>query len=175
MIANLARAIDFVKFGEAKNGLLLTFTSAWMLASANVALSDAAAKSEVLQISLTFGGPLLAISAALALISFLPQVDLAKLRGTSEPNPQPNYLFFEHLSCIPADGLPVRFAARYITSDKANLNEAYHEDLGCQISANSKIASRKFRLFRWGLRFLAAALFIYAVGAARLAVLSWCG
>lgn len=36
LTATLARVIDFVKFAEAKNAALLTFSSAWTLATINI-------------------------------------------------------------------------------------------------------------------------------------------
>lgn len=169
MVANLARAIDFVKFGEAKNAALLTFTSAWILASANVAVG-AAADVVVVRVALILGVPFIALAAFLALISFLPRTDLNALRRVPKINPRPNYLFFGDLSQLPADRCHWRFHERFLTPGENRLNDAYFDDLGCQIIINSKVAATKFLLFTWGVRSLIVGLTVYTIAAVILVV-----
>lgn len=168
MIASLARAIDFVKFGETKNAALLTFTSAWILASANVAVGEVAQNHASVRIALAIGGLLLVAGAFLALISFLPRTDLQKLKGKWHANPRTNYLFFGHLSAIKSDDLHAKLAGLYLSPGRAGLNDQYLDDLGCQIIVNAKIAATKFTLFTWGVRLTIAALLVYAVTAVQL-------
>lgn len=165
MLASLARTIDFVKFGEAKNAALLTFTSAWILASANVAIGEVAQDHFAVRIGLQFGVPLLGFAAFLALVSFLPRTDLKALKGHWNPNPKNNYLYFGHLGDFASDELHLRLASRFLTIGQSGLNQDYLDDLGCQIVVNAKIASTKFMLFGWGVRITILALFIYAVAA----------
>lgn len=172
MTANLSRTIDFVKFGEAKNAALLTFASAWILASANVAVGKAGDVGEV-RMALILGVPLIAIAAFLALISFLPRTDLNALRRAPKTNPRPNYLYFGDLSQLPADRCHQRFRDRFLSDGK--LNDDYFDDLGCQIIVNAKVAAQKFFLFRWGVRSLILGLLIYAVAAAVLVISRWLG
>lgn len=172
MIANLARAIDFVKFGEAKNAALLTFASAWLLASANVAVGEAGVATEV-RLALILGVPFIAVAAFLALISFLPRTDLNALRRAPKTNPRRNYLYFGDLSQLPADNCHQRFSDRFLSAGEGRLNEAYFDDLGCQIIVNSKVAAQKFLLFTWGVRSLILGLGVYAVAAVILVMSRW--
>lgn len=170
MLASLARTIDFVKFGEAKNAALLTFASAWVLASANVAVGEIARDDRAVRTALVFGTPLLAVAAFLALLSFLPRTDLQKLKGKWRTNPPTNYLFFGHLSVLGSDHLHAKLVDRYLSAGHSTLNETYLDDLGCQIIVNAKIAATKFLLFTWGVRATICALVIYAATAATVVV-----
>lgn len=170
MAASLSRTIDFVKFGETKNAALLTFASAWILASANVATGDMAQAHATVRGGLMLGVPLLGIAAFLALVSFLPRTDLKALKGHRNPNPKTNYLYFDHLSQLAADDFHTRLAARYLAPGGTGPNPDYLDDLGCQIVVNAKIASLKFKLFRWGVRFTVMGLAVYAVAAVLVAL-----
>lgn len=166
MLACLARAIDFVKFGEAKNAALLTFTSAWILGSANVAVGDVPDAHPFVRPVLMIGALLLVIGAFCALVSFLPRTDLQKLKGRWHANPPTNHLFFGHLAVLKSDDLHTRFADLYLSAGRTGLNERYLDDLGCQIVVNAKIAATKFLLFTIGVRATIAALAVYALAAA---------
>lgn len=168
MTSCLSRTIDFVKFGEAKNAALLTFTSAWILASANVAFGDVAQAHPGVRTALMIGAPFLVVGALLALVSFLPRTDLQKLKGKWNRNPATNHLYFGHLGRLRSDDLHTRLGGLYLTSDAAGLNARYLDDLGCQIVVNAKIAATKFALFTWGVRATVVALVIYAVAAGGL-------
>lgn len=172
MLASLARAIDFVKFGEAKNAALLTFTSAWILGSANVAVGDVTDVHPIVRPVLMIGVLLLVTGAFCALASFLPRTDLQKLKGKWHANPRTNHLFFGHLAVLKSDDLHTRFAELYLSAGRTGLNAQYLDDLGCQIVVNSKIAATKFLLFTLGVRATIAALLVYALAAVGVVVLS---
>lgn len=167
LIANLSRAIDFVKFGEAKNAALLTFASAWILASVNLAMNPVARAVPQILWGLIYGAPFLFAAAFLAMFSFLPRVDLSKLKGRSSDDP-PNLLFFGDLGALPAQEGFSRLAERYRAVGGARIGEAYFSDLGCQIVVNSRIASGKYKMFRWGVDALLIGLGVYALNAAFL-------
>lgn len=170
MIASLARVIDFVKFGEAKNAALLTFTSAWILASINVAAGELSDTYAAAPVALAVGMSLLVVGAFLALLSFLPRTDLQKLKGNWHANPRTNYLYFGHLSTLKSDDLHSKLAQLYLSPGRTSLNEQYLDDLGCQIIVNAKIAATKFTLFTWGVRATVAALGVYVCAAVGLAI-----
>jgi len=174
LVANLGRTIDFVKFGEAKNAALLTFASAWILASGAMAAGEAARACWEVRLALTLGAPCFVLAAFLAWWSFLPKTVLSTLRGRHEPNPRNSYLFFGDLASLPADGLPARLAHHFL-GPEGGLSQAYLEDIGCQIVVNAKIAARKFSLFRWGVIFLGLGLAVYALTAALLVQSRWMG
>ncbi len=162
LLANLARAIDFVKFGEAKNAALLTFASAWILASASTVLNPEARAVPQILWGLIWGAPCLAAAAFRAGLSFLPR---DSLKGFKDSDPhEGNLLFFGDLAELkPREGYR-RIAERYQV-DGDGLSDAYLCDLGCQIVVNSQVARWKFGLFRRGVRALLLGLSIYAVNA----------
>lgn len=167
LLTNLTRAIDFVKFGEAKNAALLTFASAWLLASANLVMNPAARAVPQVLWGVIWGAPFLGLAAFLAVLSFLPR-DSLKSFLRKDPDPT-NLLFFGHLRALePKKGFQ-SIAARYLDiTGRGELAEAYLCDLGCQIVVNSKIASWKFGLFRKGVFALLLGLLIYFVHAVLL-------
>jgi len=101
MLANLARAIDFVKFGEAKNAALLTFASAWILAAATLAMNPIARALPQILWGLIFGVPCFVIAASLAMMSFLPQIDPDRITGDKQGDRQ----IFSSLAISPKGSL----------------------------------------------------------------------
>lgn len=172
MLANLARAVDFVKFGEAKNAALLTFASAWILAAATLAMNPTARTLPQILWGLIFGVPWFIIAAGLAMVSFLPQIDPDRITG-DKPGGSPNLLFFGHL----AEGEPketfARLVGRYVGKASGELTDAYFTDLGCQIALNSRVAHRKYKLFLLGLDALVIGLGVCALNAALLVADLW--
>ena len=160
LLTNLTRAIDFVKFGEAKNAALLTFASAWLLASANLVMNPAARAVPQILWGVIGGAPFLGVAAFFAVLSFLPR-DSLKSFVRKDPDPT-NLMFFGHLGVLaPKEGFQ-HIADRYLDrTGRGELTEAYLCDLGCQIVVNSKIASWKFGLFRKGVFALLLGLLIY--------------
>lgn len=169
MIANLSRAIDFVKFGEAKNAALLTFASAWVLGSATLAINPSAREVPQILWGLIFGAPCFVVAALLATISFLPRIDLDILLG-EKPGGERNLLFFGHLSETPPKDLYGALARRYVTAGAETLKDAYFVDLGCQIAVNSKVAKRKYKLFLWAVNALLLGFAIYIFNAGSIVV-----
>lgn len=167
LLTNLTRAIDFVKFGEAKNAALLTFASAWLLASANLVMNPAARAIPQILWGVIYGAPFLGIAAFLAVLSFLPR-DSLKSFLRKDPDPT-NLMFFGHLGALePKEGFQ-HIADRYLDrTGRGELTEAYLCDLGCQIVVNSKIASWKFGLFRKGVFALLLGLLSYFFNAVLL-------
>lgn len=167
LLTNLTRAIDFVKFGEAKNAALLTFASAWLLASANLVMNPAARAIPQVLWGVVFGAPFLGLAAFVAILSFLPR-DSLKSFLRKDPD-LTNLVFFGHLGTLePKEGFQ-HIADRYLDgTSRGVLTEAYLCDLGCQIVVNSKIASWKFSSFRRGVLALLLGLLIYFFSAVHL-------
>ncbi|KLU22128.1 hypothetical protein EOS_32240 [Caballeronia mineralivorans PML1(12)] len=87
MSANLSRAIDFVKFAETKNGALLTFCSAWIIALTGLLHTDtplppSAADGAKLAL------PFFAIAALLAVLSFIPITSIVPFRACGSKGQQ---------------------------------------------------------------------------------------
>lgn len=161
LTANLARAVDFVKFAEAKNAALLTFASGWLLASATVALNTTAQACPEIRLGLSIGAPCLALAAITALSSFLPRINLrALMRSRAETT---NLLFFGDIARLDAAQASEAMRTRYLASlpTGRRLSDDYFADLGCQIAINSQIAARKYGQFNWAAGWLFVGLGVY--------------
>jgi hypothetical protein len=105
---SLSRVIDFLKFAEAKNAALLTFSSAWTGATVNFLLGTRplpVGMSQALSISLC----LFVAAALVAIGSFLPRRKLEIFHRDS--NQEKNLLFYGHIATFEVGayrGLPTR-------------------------------------------------------------------
>jgi hypothetical protein len=80
LIANLQRALDFLKFAEAKNAALLALSSAWFVATINLESSTKPIPG-ALAVSVVFAIFCSLCSALLASLSFLPRLHLPGFLG----------------------------------------------------------------------------------------------
>ncbi len=158
---NLQRTIDFLKFAEAKNAALLAICSAWILAIINLACTDKQIPEHLkflLPIILIFS----LIAAMVAIISFLPRLNLPKFLGGKHAGPHTkNFLYFGDIASIPVRTLEKDILTRYMPQNEVATADYLH-DLVVQISAISDITNKKMLLFRWGISFilLSAALLL---------------
>ena len=153
LTANLQRALDFLKFAEAKNAALLALASAWIGATLNFEYSGKA-----LPIGFTICIPIALLCALcagiLAMVSLLPCLHLPSFLGGKRAGPHPpNLLYFGDISTLPIKTLEQDMPARYLSTGQAYRDEYIH-DLTVQLSVNSEITMRKMRLFNWGMRFI---------------------
>ncbi|WP_321900033.1 Pycsar system effector family protein [Paraburkholderia heleia] len=156
MTANLARVVDFVKFAEAKNAALLTFCSAWILASMNLLSSDKPAPLFVVS-GLKLALPFFAIAACMAIGSFIPRLST---RGVLKSKlPGHNMLYFGDIAQTSIDSFQREAKERYMPQGASSITEKYIDDLSMQIVVNSRIAARKMQLFNYGAYTLLLALF----------------
>ena len=162
----LARVLDLLKFGETKNGALLAFSSAWILAVIGL-LSRAAYLPKLIAVSLLLSIPLLAASALLALWSLLPKLTIARFHR--DPAQPPSMLFFGDIATFDTAAYAARVKERYAEADNIV------NDLAIQVSVNSKIARRKFKLFNVGAAFALVALIMLGAVAAIDAITLLCG
>lgn len=146
--ANLARAVDIVRFAETKNAALLTFCSAWIIASVNM-LKGSNLSHEYI-VALTVALMLFAIAAMLSVWSIAPRV-MHRVKGNSPERPR-NLLFFGDIAPLEIADFKAQFAARYLPAEGQSVSQAYIDDLMTQIAINSKIAERKMRFFHWSSR-----------------------
>lgn len=148
MTASLARVIDLVKFAEAKNAGLLAFTSAWVVAIANIMTKDNG-PPPLFAWALPISGSIFLICAGLALWSILPQVKPGKLfQEEDDAEGEANLLFFGDISAEAIKDFPARAQRRYLPQAECSTTPAYLADLALQIQVNSKIANRKYKLFQ---------------------------
>jgi hypothetical protein len=165
---NLQRALDFLKFAEAKNAALLALASAWMGATLNLECDG-----KVLPRGFTISIPIALIFAlcagVLAMTSFLPRLHLPSFLGGKRAGPHPaNFLYFGDISTLPVKALEQGMAARYLSTGQGYKDEYIH-DLTVQLSVNSEITMRKMRLFNWGMRLILAGGVVLLLPSLRLA------
>jgi hypothetical protein len=141
----LSRSIDMLKFGEAKNAALITFSSAWLVAMFNLSYRAEPLPDKV-HFAFMWSSPFVVISLIVSFWSIVPQLNPKKFvpGKRARANLRPNLLFYRHAG----DVAPLRFARelqiRYISSGIGIYTDDYLNDLGAQVAINGKIASRKF-------------------------------
>jgi hypothetical protein len=169
--ANLGRAIDWVKYGDAKNAALLAFVSAWIAGIGNLLLAAEEKKTAALVVLLLFVCELLfLIGAVYAISALLPRTDpknfLRRLGGATQKriagppveDPKPNLLFFGHIRTLEPDAFRAAISRRYRPRRGQVTTEDYLTDMSAQTVVNSRIAQRKFDLFNRGVLFVYFAL-----------------
>ncbi len=162
LVADLQRAIDYLRFAEAKNAALVVLGSGWFVAGLNLECSGKAIPSPFL-----YSVPLMMAfafcSALISLFSFLPRLKLATFLGGRRAGPHsPNLLYFGDIAAVPIKVLHSQFRSRYYPSN-ADLRDEYIEDLVVQISVNSDIAVRKMKLFSFGVGLIFVAALILLI------------
>lgn len=145
MSANHGRMIDFVKFAEAKNAALLTFSSVWIGAIINLLKSPD---------DLPFGYkyafeaalPLLAVAAVMCLKSLLPRF-LDKVYKREDD--VVNLLYFGDITKGGVKDYPDMAQKEYMPLEGESVTPTYLRDLAVQTAIQAAIAHRKFRIFHW--------------------------
>jgi len=140
LVASLARAIDFVKFAEAKNAALLAFASAWSLGVTTVINSPNPPKDMIAAMGVARG--LFLLSILITVWSFIPKVRPEDFDRRVLPK---NLLFFGHVAKIEIKDLKAAVLSRYVKDGV--LTDDYLDDLSAQVGINSRIASKKYWLF----------------------------
>lgn len=165
LTANLQRAIDFLKFAEAKNAALLTISSAWVIAIITLIASGKLLPGG-LNTAVYFVLLLAICSGMLAMISFLPRTNLSWFLGGKKSGPHANnLLYYGDISTLPLKTFEQDIRERYFPTEKQDLRNDYIHDLIVQISVNSQITIRKLKLFRYGITliFFAALILLMPV------------
>jgi hypothetical protein len=162
LTANLQRAIDFVKFAEAKNAALLALSSAWVLATVNLECSGKSILVE-LRTSIVLALACSLCAAIIAMTSFFPRLHLPGFLGGKKAGPHPpNLLYFGDISSLPIRTLKADLHNRYFPSGNPYSDDYIH-DLIVQIGVNSQIAKRKMRFFSWGVTFILIAGIVFFI------------
>ncbi len=171
LTANLQRALDFLKFAEAKNAALLALASAWIGATLSLECSGKALPS-----GFTISIPVALLCALcagiLAMVSLLPRLHLPSFLGGKRAGPHPpDFLYFGDISVLPIKTLEQDMPARYLSTEQRYRDEYIH-DLTVQLSVNSQITMRKMRLFNWGMRFILVGGVVLLLPSLRLAFMA---
>ena len=160
--ATLLRVVDFLKFSETKNGALVTFASAWVLGLIAL-LSSEKPLPFGFRNALVLSIPFFLAAALFGLWSFFPKIRLSAFTRLHSVRHEPNLLFFGDVSSMKIDEYANSVRKRYLPPEGHASSEDYMADLCVQISVNSSIAIRKFRLFNRGLYCVLGALAILAI------------
>lgn len=169
LVSSLQRTIDFLKYAEAKNGALLTFSSAWVLAILNIIFKDPIATSVTLYEYAVL--PFFMVSGLAALLSFAPRVHLSTFLGGRRAGPhRRNLLYFGDIKSMSVLEFKAAIYERYCPKDDRTVTDAYLHDLIVQVAINSEITSSKLFLFRVGLYFTGLAGLAFACVTAKTAI-----
>lgn len=174
LTANLQRALDFLKFAEAKNAALLALASAWVGIGLNLECGGKTLPSGF-RIAIAVALLCALCAGILAMVSLLPRLHLPSFLGGRRAGPHPpNLLYFGDISGLPFKTLEQELPNRYLSAGLEYRDEYIH-DLTVQLSVNSEITIRKMRLFTWGMRFIllgGVALLLPALGLVFMSVKS---
>lgn len=168
----LGRVIDFLKFAEAKNAALLTFASAWALASITL-LNSQHSPSGVVGDAFRIALVIFAVASVVAVWSLLPKLRLPLFHR--DPVQEKNFIYFGDIADLDALAYETRVLERYMPSGGDGVTDKYLHDLSVQISVNSKIAKRKYATFHLGVRLILVAMAVLALAAASAAMHRWSG
>ena len=164
LASSLTRILDFLKFADAKNAALLTFASAWILGSINL-LTGSNSLAGDWRIAFMVALPLFAISALIAIISFLPKTMLPAFH--QDPEQAKALLYFGEAATFAPAAYKERVRERYYPPENQSATRNYLDDLSVQIAVNSQITTRKLRFFNRGALVALAGLAVLAIPAIR--------
>jgi hypothetical protein len=170
--ANLNRVVDWVKYADAKNAVLLAFASAWLAGIGNLLLAAEEKHTPGVVAFFLFVSELLfLIGAVHAIVALLPATNPQNilslprrgfrhlLAGTQCRPQKSNLLFFGDIRRLDPDLFRVEVSKRYNAKGTRITTEAYLSDLCSQTVVNARIAQRKFGVFDRGVSFVLLALF----------------
>jgi hypothetical protein len=169
--ANLSRAVDWVKYGDAKNAALLAFASVWLAGIGNLLLSAQEKSTPGVIAFLLFCSEVLFMVGALHAIAALlsttnprsvllsPRKSVRHLLASARPEPEkPNLLFFGDIRHLEPDLFEAQVSRRYHSNGAQLITGAYVTDVCSQTVVTARIAQRKFDSFDRGVYFILAAL-----------------
>lgn len=170
LIAIFQNVNEWLKFAEAKNGILLAFSGAAITATITI-LSTAQNLPNSLKIGLLLTTIILCICALVCSLSFLPQTDFKKLlssrkqpskKGNNQKDPDKNnFWFYGDLRYYDQIELLEALNQHYFDS-KLNSKpyKKEYQDIAAQITINAEIAFLKYQVFTYALYFLIASIVV---------------
>jgi len=164
--ATLARVVDFLKYGEAKNALLATFSSGWVLALVGLLVSGKDVPS-VFAKAAALALPTFGIATAICIYSILPKTNFSLFTRLNSTQHNPNLLFYGDIAAFDIlDDYETNVRKHYTPSAERSVADRYITDLCIQIAVNSQIVKRKFDLFNRALWFAGGGLAVMLVSTA---------
>lgn len=140
----LSQVNDWLKFAEAKNGVLIAFDSGLLYVIFNL-LIEKKINDSVFEAYLSFSLFILVIAIILQLVSFIPRLS-SKFSEPKKVDYSPNLTFFGDISKLSLS------AIEKLLIEKYDLNiQTFQRDLLKQIIMNSRIAMFKYNLFIIGI------------------------
>ncbi|MEI1374142.1 hypothetical protein PQG02_22505 [Nostoc sp. UHCC 0926] len=159
---------DWLKFAEAKNGILLAFAGAGITATVTI-LATAQKIPHFLQIGLLITTSLLCVCALICSLSFLPKTNLeslvrAKTKQLNQSRIQlkdtDNLYFFGHLQKYHSTELLDTLNKHYFEG-KVNIPyKKEYQDIASQITINAEITFLKFKFFTYAIYTLLASIIV---------------
>lgn len=132
---------DWLKFAESKNTMLIAFNAASIFGIAQLYQLEIVKKCEYVTQYLFFVIILLAFSAVIAMVSFVPRIKILK-GGFFESSTTPNCLFYEYLK----QRSEVEIIQDVCETTAVDFSR-FELDIANQIQQNSNIASKKLSYF----------------------------
>lgn len=174
LLAIFQNVNEWLKFAEAKNGVLLAFSGAAITATITL-LATAQNIPNSLNFGLLLTTILLCICALICSLSFLPKTNLDDLlwlrnrrnkKSNSQDPIEDNFWYFGHLQKYKPDELLEVLNKPYFNSkldiaklaDKKEYKE--YKDIAAQITINAEIAFLKFEVFKYAIKVLIASILI---------------
>ncbi len=159
---------EWLKFAEAKNGILLAFSGAALTAPITI-LSTSQNIPNSLKLGLFLTTILLGICSLICSLSFLPKTNLERLVWLqSKPPRNENYIkkdtdnfwFFEDLKKYTASELLAAMNEHYFEGELTELYKKEYQDIAQQITINAGITSLKYQIFTYALYVLIASIVV---------------
>lgn len=160
LYSTLTRALDFLKYAEAKNAALLTFASAWILGSISLLTKCDTIYSEWQSVFIVTL-PIFVGAALSAIISFLPKTSLGEFH--EDPERLNSLVYFGDAAIFSPASYRDRLRERYYPPEGESATRNYLDDLAIQIAVNSRIVTRKLKFFNAGAGLVLVALAILSV------------
>ena len=137
----LGLVTDWLKFAESKNAMLIAFDGASIYGITKALDLDFFKESSIWSGYAIVVVILLAFSAVVSLLSFVPKLDLVSSESILG-NDEPNSIFFEHLK----KQSEIAIIQAICESEETEFSR-FEKDIANQIKQNSNIASKKYSYF----------------------------
>ncbi|AFW96799.1 MULTISPECIES: hypothetical protein [Nostocales] len=170
LLAIFQNVNEWLKFAEAKNGVLLAFSGAAITATITL-LATAQNIPNSLNFGLLLTTIFLCICALICSLSFLPKTNLEDLlwlrdrqnkKSHSQDPIKDNFWYFGHLQKYKPDELLEVLNEPYFKGsvDITKVEYKEYKDIAAQITINAEIAFLKFEVFTYAIKVLITSILI---------------
>ncbi|MEH2256519.1 hypothetical protein [Nostoc sp.] len=159
---------DWLKFAEAKNGVLLAFSGTGITATITL-LTTAPKIPNSLNFGLLLTTSLLCICSLICSFSFLPKTNLERFVWLRTRPPKnvtfirkdaDNFWFFGHLQKYNATELLDALNKHYFDSELSSPYKKEYKDIAEQISINAQITYLKYQFFTYAIYVLIVSILV---------------